>query len=160
MANDDLPGRERRQLASPAGAKTEKSGTIGPGVGRPQPDADADQTLTPKHCFLGVSDIMNTRAAVKSSCPWDFEGLGSSTQIHPLFVSLCYILSILVITATTSQDSIMASPQRSTSQTLEGKVAIVTGASRGLGLGFAFELARRGAKVRNHPPSSMSQDKH
>ena len=32
-------------------------------------------------------------------------------------------------------------------QTLQGKVAIVTGASRGLGLGFALELARRGAKV-------------
>ncbi|RMJ09361.1 hypothetical protein BHE90_004955 [Fusarium euwallaceae] len=32
-------------------------------------------------------------------------------------------------------------------QTLEGKVAIVTGASRGLGAGFAFELARRGAKI-------------
>lgn len=34
-------------------------------------------------------------------------------------------------------------------QTLKGKVAIITGASRGLGAGFAFELARRGAKVSN-----------
>ena len=34
-------------------------------------------------------------------------------------------------------------------QTLEGKVAIITGASRGLGAGFAYELAKRGAKVRN-----------
>lgn len=41
----------------------------------------------------------------------------------------------------------MGSPETSNFQTLEGKVAIVTGASRGLGLGFAFELARRGAKV-------------
>lgn len=41
----------------------------------------------------------------------------------------------------------MSSPETSNFQTLEGKVAIVTGASRGLGLGFAFELARRGAKV-------------
>ncbi|KAL6916735.1 hypothetical protein ACHAP8_009669 [Fusarium lateritium] len=32
-------------------------------------------------------------------------------------------------------------------QTLKGKVAIITGASRGLGAGFAYELARRGAKV-------------
>ncbi|RSM08950.1 hypothetical protein CEP52_004326, partial [Fusarium oligoseptatum] len=36
-------------------------------------------------------------------------------------------------------------------QTLEGKVAIVTGASRGLGAGFAFELARRGAKTSESP---------
>ncbi|KAM0304589.1 hypothetical protein ACHAPM_002691 [Fusarium culmorum] len=32
-------------------------------------------------------------------------------------------------------------------QTLKGKVAIIKGASRGLGAGFAFELARRGAKI-------------
>ncbi|KAH7174728.1 uncharacterized protein B0J16DRAFT_184528 [Fusarium flagelliforme] len=32
-------------------------------------------------------------------------------------------------------------------QTLKGKVAIITGASRGLGAGFAYELARRGAKI-------------
>jgi hypothetical protein len=42
-----------------------------------------------------------------------------------------------------------SSPSESmNSQTLQGKVAIVTGASRGLGYGFALELARRGAKVR------------
>ncbi|RGP77037.1 3-oxoacyl-acyl-carrier- reductase [Fusarium longipes] len=32
-------------------------------------------------------------------------------------------------------------------QTLKGKVAIITGASRGLGAGFAYELAKRGAKI-------------
>lgn len=30
---------------------------------------------------------------------------------------------------------------------LEGKLAIVTGASRGIGAGLAWELARRGANV-------------
>ena len=33
--------------------------------------------------------------------------------------------------------------------TLHGKVAIVTGASRGIGAQVAFELAKRGAKVRD-----------
>jgi 3-oxoacyl-[acyl-carrier protein] reductase len=37
--------------------------------------------------------------------------------------------------------------------TLAGKVAIVTGASRGIGLNIALELARRGAKVNNNPLS-------
>lgn len=36
---------------------------------------------------------------------------------------------------------------KSSSLTLQGKVAIVTGASRGIGAGLALELATRGAKV-------------
>ncbi|KAG9192404.1 hypothetical protein G6011_11138 [Alternaria panax] len=41
----------------------------------------------------------------------------------------------------------MSTQSNSTIFPLEGKVAIVTGASRGIGAGLALELARRGAKV-------------
>ena len=37
-----------------------------------------------------------------------------------------------------------------TDLTLAGKNAIVTGASRGIGAGIAFELAKRGANVSTH----------
>ena len=40
-------------------------------------------------------------------------------------------------------------------QSLTNKVAIVTGASRGIGAGIALELARRGAKVLE--PANNSQ---
>ena len=36
---------------------------------------------------------------------------------------------------------------------LAGKVAIVTGSSRGIGEEIAYELAKQGAKVRRHPSS-------
>jgi 3-oxoacyl-[acyl-carrier protein] reductase len=42
----------------------------------------------------------------------------------------------------------MASQANPYTLPLQGKVAIVTGASRGIGAGLALELARRGAKVR------------
>jgi len=46
----------------------------------------------------------------------------------------------------------MASQSHSAALTLQDKVAIVTGASRGIGAGLALELARRGAKV--SPPKT------
>ena len=41
----------------------------------------------------------------------------------------------------------MASAENTPALPLLGKLAIITGASRGIGYGIAYELARRGASV-------------
>ncbi|KAJ8116706.1 hypothetical protein OPT61_g1922 [Boeremia exigua] len=51
------------------------------------------------------------------------------------------------------------SPASTAAQNLEGKVAIVTGASRGIGAGLAIELARRGANVTLVYTSPKSEEK-
>jgi 3-oxoacyl-[acyl-carrier protein] reductase len=54
----------------------------------------------------------------------------------------------------------MASLLASTALTLKDKVAIVTGASRGIGAGLALELAHRGAKVGPRTYESTKQTTH
>jgi NAD(P)-dependent dehydrogenase (short-subunit alcohol dehydrogenase family) len=54
----------------------------------------------------------------------------------------------------------MASPNSPVAPTLQGKVAIVTCASRGIGAGLALELARRGAKVSRAYHHNLTRDAH
>lgn len=49
--------------------------------------------------------------------------------------------------ASSGKESTAAAPKKSPYQTLEGKVALVTGASRGIGAGIALELGARGASI-------------
>lgn len=50
-----------------------------------------------------------------------------------------------------------AEPQSNAAKPLLGKVAVITGSSKGIGRGFALELARRGAKVLNIPAIFLSK---
>lgn len=53
----------------------------------------------------------------------------------------------------------MSSVEGKSDQALQGKLAIVTGASRGIGYGIAYELASRGAKIFGVYSSPSSEDK-
>jgi hypothetical protein len=97
--------------------------------------SESGHTQASSHSWLFVSlDIISLFSRSTNSCSEDL-------RIHP-----AYIIDPANIANMTSQ---------ATTLPLQGKVAIVTGASRGIGAGLALELASRGAKVGAQPPSAL-----
>lgn len=73
----------------------------------------------------------------------------------PFSIPICLFLVILLLLAHLSSHVVSAFLHMSLSSPLQGKVVLVTGASRGIGRGIAFELATAGTLSVAHAPSSF-----